>query len=65
MPVESLFPSPFPQILCVCVCGGGGLWGWGWLGEWVDMEARVSVASECACLLYPSIFIFSSSFCFG
>ena len=25
MPVESRFPPPFPQILCVCVCGGGGL----------------------------------------
>ena len=45
--------------VCVCVCVGG------WLGEWVDVHARVSVVSEYVCLLYPSIFIFSSSFCFG
>jgi len=46
MPVESPFPPPFPQILgvCVCVCG--------WVGEWVHVQARVSVrewVSVCVC----------------
>ena len=32
---------------------------------WVDVQARVSVCEWVSvCLLYPSIFIFSSSFCF-
>ena len=31
MPVESPFPSPFPQILCVGGCG------------WVDVQRRISV----------------------
>ena len=44
--------------VCLCVCVGG------WLGEWVDVHTGVSVVSEYVCLLYPSIFIFSSSFCF-
>ena len=60
MPVESPFSIPFPQILGVCVCGR--------LGIRVDVQARVVYVlwvSECVCLLYPSIFIFYSSFCFG
>ena len=64
MPVESAFPPPFPQILCVCVCvcvwgGGGG----GWMGGWVDVQARVSACEWVSvCLLHPSISIFSPAF---
>ena len=66
MPVES--PSFPPNLVCVracvracvrvCVrvCGG---WGGG------ASECLCMYVSECVCLLYPSIFIFSSSFCFG
>ena len=32
MPVESLFPPPFPNLVCECVCGGGGGEGGGWMG---------------------------------
>ena len=63
MPVESHFHPPFPNLMCECVCVG--VWeGGGGVGGWVDVQARVSIC-ECVCLLYPSIFIFSSSFCFG
>ena len=43
--------------------GGGGVGGS--VGRRVDVQARVVYVSECVCLLYPSIFIFYSSFCFG
>ena len=64
MPDESPLSLSFPPNLCVCVCvcvcGGGG----GGVGAWVCKRVSVYV-SECVCLLYPSILIFSSSFCFG
>ena len=56
-PLSTSFPPDLGGVrVCVCVCG------------WVDVQARVSVCewvSECVCLLYPSIFIFYSRFCFG
>ena len=49
MPVESAFPPPFPQILCVCG-GGGGRGG-------CASACQCMWLSECVCV-FPIYFLF-------
>ena len=51
--------------MCVCVVVGAGGGGVCVVSGWMCMRVSVYVSERvCVCLLYPSIFIFSSSFCF-